>query len=349
MKVKLNDVKISHIATCLPKNIVHMSEYEKFFSAKDIKRIMDSTGVESVHVADENFCASDYYAETAKKLMTESNLKPEDFDGIVMVFQTPDYTIPTAATIMQDRLGLPKSTVAFEINYGCTGYIYGLYQASLLISSGSCQRVLVFVGDTHVRTLHEEDRANRMILGDGFAVTIVERGGDEFAFEIFSDGSGYKNLIIEAGGFRLPKSEKTSEPYIDAEGNTHWLEYTFMDGMAIMNFSLKQVPPLIEDTLNFVGWEKNSVGLFALHQANELIVNFLRRRIKIEPERCPIMMKNVGNTAGSTIPLLLSNCHKNFSAKSLEKVLMCGFGVGLSVGTATVNLSKTIIYDTWEI
>ena len=348
MKVKLNGVKISHIATSVPKKIVRMSEYEKFFSAKDIKRIMQSTGVESVHVADENLCSSDYYAETAKKLMAESGFKPDDFDGLVMVFQTPDYIVPTAATIMQDRLGLPKSTVAFEINYGCTGYIYGLYQASLLISSGSCQRVLVFVGDAHVRTLHEEDRANRMILGDGFAVTIVERGEDEFAFQIFSDGSGYKQLIIEAGGFRMPKSEKTAEPIVDAEGNTHWLEYTFMDGMAIMNFSLKQVPPLIEDSLKFAGWEKNSVGLFALHQANGLILDFLRRRIKVEPERCPITMKNTGNTAGSTIPIMLSKCHKNFSADQLEKVLMCGFGVGLSLGTAAVNLSNTKIYDTWE-
>ena len=348
MKVKLNGLKISHIATCLPKKVVPMSVYEKFFSAKDIKRIMESTGVESVHVADENLCSSDYYAETAKRLMAESNFKPDDFDGIVMVFQTPDYTIPTAAKIMQDRLGLPTDTVAFQINYGCTGYIYGIYQASLLISSGSCQRVLVFVGDTHVRTLHEEDRANRMILGDGFAVTIVERGEDEFAFEIFSDGSGYKQLIIEAGGFRMPKSEKTAEPFIDAEGNTHWLEYTYMDGMAVMNFALSQVPPLIEDSLKFAGWEKDSVGLFALHQANKIIVDFLRRRIKVKEDRCPNTIKHLGNTAGSTIPLLLSNCHKNFSAENLNKVLMCGFGIGLSLGTAAVNLSNTKIYDTWE-
>lgn len=348
MKVKLKGIKISHIATCLPKNVVPMSDYKEFFSEKDIKRIMESTGVESVHVADEKLCSSDYYAETAKRLMAESGFKPDDFDGIVMVFQTPDYTIPTAATIMQDRLGLPKSAVAFEINYGCTGYIYGIYQASLLISSGSCQRVLVFVGDTHVRTLHEEDRANRMILGDGFAVTILERGEDEFSFEIFSEGSGYRQIIIEAGGFRMPKSEETAKPIVDADGNTHWRNYTFMDGMAIMNFSLKQVPPLIEDSLKFAGWEKNSVGLFAFHQANGLILDFLRRRIKVEPERCPINMKNIGNTAGSSIPLMLSACHKNFSESQLEKVLMCGFGVGLSLGTAAVNLSNTKIYDTWE-
>ena len=197
MKVKLKGIKISHIATCLPKKVVPISSYKDFFDEKDIKRIMESTGVESVHVADESMCSSDYYFETAKKLMAESGLKSDDFDGVIIVFQTPDYNIPTSATIMQDRLGLPKSAVAFEINYGCTGYIYGLYQASLLISSGSCKRVLVFTGDTHVRTLHEEDRANRMILGDGFAATVVEQGNDEFAFEIFSDGSGYRQIITD--------------------------------------------------------------------------------------------------------------------------------------------------------
>ena len=349
MKVKLNGIKISHIATGLPKKNVPISTYEKFFTAKDIKRIMESTGVESVHVAEETMCSSDYYVEIAKFLMTEGNFKPGDFDGIVMVFQTPDYNIPTTATIMQDRLGLPKSSVAFEINYGCSGYIYGLYQASLLISSGSCKRVLVFVGDTHVRTLHEEDRANRMILGDGFAVTIVEQGEDEFAFEIFSDGSGYKQIIIEAGGFRLPKSEKTAEPVIDKNGNKHWREYTFMDGMEMMNFALSQVPPLIEDSLKFAGWEKDSVGLFALHQANELILKFLQRRIGVKKDRCPVVMKTIGNTAGSSIPLMLSIEHKNFTANNLEQVLMCGFGVGLSLGTAAVNLSGTKIYSPLEI
>ncbi len=349
MKVKLNGLKISHIATSLPKKIVYMRDYEEFFSAKDIKRIIESTGVESVHVSETDKCTSDYYVATAKKLLEASGLTTEDFDGVVAVLQTPDYILPTTATILQDRIGLPQSCVAFEINYGCTGYIYALYQAALLVSSGSCKRVLAFVGDTHVRTVHEEDRANKMILGDGFAVTVVERGTDEMTFQIMSDGSGYKHLIIEAGSFRIPKSEKTSVPFVDENGNTHWLENLYMDGMEIMNFALKRVPPLVKDSLAYVGWDKDSVGAFVFHQANELILRFLRKRIGIDVARFPIEMKNIGNTAGATIPLTLSLHYDELMKRNaLEKVLLCGFGVGLALGTVTANLSNTKFYGPWE-
>ena len=349
MKVKIKGVQISHIASSLPKKKFFVRDYEEFFSAKDIKRIMESTGVETVHVAEENLCSSDYFVETAKKLTQETGLKPADFDGVILVFQTPDYIAPPTSTIIQDRLGLPTTAVAFDINYGCTGYIYGLYQAALLVSSGSCKRVMMFVGDTQIRSLHEEDRGNRMILGDGFAVTVIEQGNDEMTFNIHTDGSGYKFLITEAGGCRLPKSAETAKAAIDANGNTYWREHTYMDGVAIMEFVLKRVPPLVEESLEFVGWEKNSVGIFALHQANSMILNFLRRRMKVDKNRLPIALKDTGNVAGASIPMALSMSKNNFTAKDFERVMFCGFGIGLSWGTATANLSATKIYDTWEI
>ena len=348
LKVKLSGLKISHIAASLPKKKFNITDYASFFSAKDVKRIMESTGVETVHVAEDNLCSSDYFVATAEKLMQESGLKPNDFDGVILVFQTPDYIAPPTSTIIQDRLGLPKSSVAFDINYGCTGYIYGLYQAALLVSSGSCKRVLMFVGDTQIRSLHEEDRANRMVLGDGFAVTVIEQGDGEMTFNINTDGSGYKFLITEAGGCRLPKSEETAKPAVDANGNTYWREHTYMDGVAIMEFVLKRVPPLVEDSLAYVGWEKNSVGIFALHQANSMILNFLRRRLKVDKQRLPIALKDTGNVAGASIPMALAMSKNNFAVKDFEKVLFCGFGIGLSWATATANLSATKIYDTWE-
>ena len=349
MKVKLSGLKISHIATCLPKKIVRVSEYEKFFSAKDIKRIMESTGVESVHVAEENMCSSDYFVKTAEFLMKESGLEPKDFCGVVLVYQTPDYIAPPTCTIVQDRLHLPTAAVAFDINYGCTGYIYGIYQAALLVSSGSCERVLVCVGDTQVRTLHEEDRANRMVLGDGFSVTVVEKGKGGLYFNINSDGSGYSCLMTVAGGYRFPKNSETAKSAIDKSGNTYWPEYTYMDGTAVMEFVLKRVPPLIEDSLSGVGWEKDSVGIFALHQANALILDFLRRRLKIEKRRLPVTLKNTGNTAGSSIPIALAVSKNEFNREDFKRVLLCGFGIGLSWGTVAADLSETRIYDILEI
>ena len=350
MKVTLSNLNISHIAAGLPKKIVSMSEYEAFFSEKEIRRIKKSTGVESVHMAEEDKCTSDYAAMLAGRLMKENGFSGGDFDGIVFISQTPDYRVPATGVILQNRLGLPQSAVAFDINYGCSGYIYGLYQAALLVSSGSCQRVLVFTGDTQIRMIHEQDRGNRMVLGDGFAVTIMERGDRQMCFQIFSDGSGYRYIFMEAGGWRTPKSKDTENPVTDRHGHLRWPEYTYMDGLEIMNFALNQVPPLVLDTLKFAGWEKEEVGTFAMHQANQLILEFLAKRIGVEMERMPIVVKDMGNTVSASVPLMLTEKHHELARNhALEKVLLCGFGVGLSWGAATADLSETIIHDTWEL
>ena len=350
MKVKLSNVKISHVAAGLPKRTVLISEYESFFTEKEIRRIKKSTGVESVHIADASMCTSDYAVLLARRLMAERGLSGEGFDGIVFISQTPDYRVPATSVILQDRLGLPQSAVAFDINYGCSGYVYGLYQASLLVSSGSCRRVLVFTGDTQIRMIHEQDRGNRMVLGDGFALTVVERGGQEMCFNIHSDGSGYQYIFMEAGGWRLPKSEETAEAVMDKHGHPRWPEYTYMDGLEIMNFALGQVPPLVKETLEYAGWKQEEVGTFAMHQANRLILEFLAKRIGVSLDRMPIALKHMGNTVSASVPLMLTKEHGRLAeAGALSKVLMCGFGVGLSWGAVTADLSETVICDTWEL
>ena len=341
---------MSHIATGLPEKVVQITEYKKFFETDAIRRIMKSTGVESVHIAEDKMCTSDYDVEIAKRLMEKIGLTGKDFDGIVFISQTPDYVVPATSVIMQDRLGLQKTSVAFDINYGCSGYVYGLYQAALLISSNSCNRVLVFSGDTQVRMIHEEDRADRMVLGDGFAVTVVEKGSNDMYFNINSDGSGYRYIIMEAGGFRNPKTSETAKPVTDSKGNIYWPEYSYMDGMEIMNFALTEVPILINETLEYVGWAKDEVGVFAMHQANQLILQFLAKRLKISPEKMPIAMKDVGNTTSASVPLMLAQKHEELKNNdALKKVVICGFGVGLSWGTVATDLSSTMIHDTWII
>lgn len=350
MKIKLSNLKISHIGACLPEKRVSIMDYAESFSAREVKRIKKTTGVEAVHVSAEDMCSSDYDVAMFERLMKETGLTGADFDGIVFISQTPDYRVPGTSVILQDRLGLSKDSVAFDINYGCSGYVYGLYQASLLVSSGSCKRVLVFSGDTQLKMIHEQDRGNRMVLGDGFAVTVMEQGSDEMCFAIHSDGSGYQAIFMEAGGYRLPKSEATVEPVTMKNGLPRWPEYTYMDGMDIMNFALSEVPPLVKETLEFAGWQEDEVGLFAMHQANQMILEFLAKRIGVTMDRMPVTMKEMGNTVSASVPLMLTEKHGELKEKrAMEKVLICGFGVGLSWGAVTANLSETKIYDTWII
>ncbi len=350
MKVKLDGIKISHIAAGLPKKVINISDYERYFDPKAMKRIIKSTGVESVHVSEKGMCSSDYVVEIAKRLMKITNLSGKDFDGIVFISQTPDYVAPATSTIIQDRLGLPQTSVAFDINQGCNGYIYGIYQASLLVSSGSCKRVIVCVGDTKLSMVHEQDRTNRMLLGEGFAVTIVEQGNQELYFNINCDGSGYNYIIMEAGGYRKPKSKETAKPIFDAKGNPRWLEYLHMEGMEIMNFVLTKVPILINETLKDIDCKKDDIGVFVMHQPNQLILQFLMDRLEIESDKMPIVMKYVGNTSSASIPITLSTKHLEFEGRNaLNKVILCAFGIGLSWGAIALDLSSTVIHDTWII
>lgn len=342
MKVKLSNLKISHIATALPRKIVRLEEYADRFGEKNVRRIKKSTGVEQMHMSAEDMCASDYGVELAKRLMNKLGRHGEDFDGIVFISQSPDYIMPATGCIIQDRLKLPETAVSFDINCGCTGYVFGLYQAALLISSGSCRRVLVFTGDTHIRMTHELDRSGRMLFGDGYSVSIVERGNENIFFNINNDGSKYKLIITEAGGFRRPKSAETREPTFDENGVPHWAEYISMNGLEVMNFALARVPKLIEETLADIGWTKADVGTFAFHQANQFMLRALASVLKIEPERMPIALKNTGNTSSSSIPLLLSIERDRLK---LDKTILCGFGVGMSWGAIAADLSKTIIHD----
>ena len=156
--------------------------------------------------------------------------------------------------------------------------------------------------------------------------------------------------MMEAGGFRKPKSAETAQPIFDAKGNPRWPEYSYMNGMEIMNFALSKVPVLINETLADVGWRKDEVGVFAMHQANQLILQFLASRLKIEPERMPITLRETGNTVSASIPLMLTAKRDELAMKNaLRKVIICGFGVGLSWGTVAADLSSTIIHDTWII
>lgn len=343
MKVKLSGLKISHIAAGLPKKKISVFDYADIFGERKIKKIADSTGVEFLHASEENLCASDYGEILAQYLMKETGLAPQDFDGIVFISQTPDYIMPATSITLQDRLHLPITSVAFDINYGCNGYIYGLYQAGMLIATKSCRRVLIFTGDTKRRLLAEDDRSTQLIMGDGFSVTVMERGTDEICFNIYSDGSGAADGIVQAGSFRCPK-------IFDEHSDRYRLNFLHMNGVKMMDFVTSRVPDLILETLEYADLKISDIGVFALHQVNKLFLVDIAEKLNISLERLPITLQNSGNTGSASIPLMLSKEHKNLAGKNfLEKVLLCSFGVGLSWGAATANLSETKIFDTQKI
>ncbi len=344
MKTTVKNVRIASVASYLPGKVVEMSSYAGEYGENEVANIIKTTGVERVREAAENQTSSDMCFEAAQFLLDKECPDRSKIDGLVFVSQTTDYLLPATSVVLQNRLGLSCETVCIDIHYGCSGYIYGLFQAALWISSGACKQVLVLAGDTTSRIMNPRDKSLKMVFGDCGTATLVTEGNDLIGFSICSDGSGYDKLIIPAGGFRQPKNDKTRELVYDEDKNGRTAEDLYMDGMAIFNFAMSNVHLNINGIIDQMGWQKDEVKLFALHQANRFMVNYIRKKLKVAEELVPVNVQNYGNTGPATIPLLLSDLCSTQKC-NYDKVVLSGFGVGLSWGSVACNLSETKFYE----
>src|SRR5690606_10200847 len=198
--------------------------------------LMAVTGIRQVRVAPSGLCTSDLCEAAAKHLLERLEVPATSVDGIVFVSQTPDYRMPATSMLLQHRLGLPKTSVAVDFNCGCSGFVYGLFQSALLVSSGACRRVLLMAGDVMTPYLNEGDKANRMVFGDGGSAAIIEVGSSTWHFETWTDGSGAASLVIPAGGGRLPASDDTKRAQRCTDGYFRTLEQLHMQGTKVFNF-----------------------------------------------------------------------------------------------------------------
>lgn len=344
MQTIIDNISIESVAAWLPKNKLDMRSLCSSYGDSEVANIIKATGVEKVRIADTDMTSSDMCQKAAEYLFDADSIDKSVIDGLVFVSQTSDYVLPATSICLQDRLGLSEDTVCIDIHYGCSGYIYGLFQAACWISSGMCSKVLVLAGDTTSRMINPMDKSLRMVFGDCGTATLVSRGGSSMGFHIQSDGSGADRLIVPAGGFRTPVSTETSILEYDEDHNGRTQNDLFMDGMAIFNFAITKVHKNINSLLETMQWEKDSVGLFALHQANVFMVNYIRKKLKVRAEVTPTNVTNYGNTGPATIPLLFSDlCSQG--KYDLSRVVMSGFGVGLSWGSVAADMCYTRFYN----
>lgn len=345
MKTIINNVSVEAMTAWLPQQVLDMQSLSSAFDAKQVQAIIRATGVEQARIAPKEMTASDMCQYAAEELIEKEGLDRNKIDGLVFVSQTADYILPSTSISLQHRLGLTQDTVCMDVHYGCSGYIYGLFQAACWINAGMCSTVLVLAGDTSSRLINPNDRALKMVFGDCGTATLVRRGNSKVGFHIQSDGSGADRLIVPAGGFRTPISEETSHLVVDEDGNARTQNDMYMDGMAIMDFALSKVHLNVFALLQDMQWEKDQVGLYALHQANAFVVNCVRKMLKAKPNIVPINVGQFGNTGPATIPLLLSDVLSVEHSYDLSKTVMAGFGVGLSWGSVATDLFKTRFYS----
>lgn len=343
MKSSFDNIQIDAITSYLPKYKRDFKDLGSDFGVELIEHTIKHSGIKSLRVADENQTSLDMCFEAAESLIINEKIDRNSISGLVMVSQTFDYMGPASSIILQDRLGLSKDTVCFDIIYGCSGYIYGLYQASIMIASGSCDRVLLVNGETNTRLMDDSIKEQHLVFGDAASATLISKGKGNFKFHICSDGGRHSCVLNLVNGFRPPILIKNQTMPMNALGN--YAKAT-NDGMAVFDFILHEGSDTIKEIVKYSNWDMNDVDFFGLHQATKVTLDFLRRRLKISENKAPFVSENFGNTSSVTIPLVLTTCSaiNNMDTKKWEKVILGAFGLGLSWGSLSCDLSKTRFY-----
>ena len=320
---------IKAISCYVPPKVVTNEELQAQLSDCDVAKTAKGIGCSSRHIAGSDTTAGDMAAEAAKKLFHEYDIRPSDIDFVIFATQTPDHFLPPTACIIQNKLGLPTSVGAFDFDLGCSGYVYGLAVADSFVKSGLAKNVLLLTGDTITRFIHPED-PNRVLFGEAASATLVSSDGmaEIGRFEKGSDGSGAACLMVKNGAGR--HLARTGQGGVDSEGNMRRDDYFYMNGSAVFNFTVERVQLLVKDTLSVNGLQSEDIDYFVFHQANKFMLNTIRKVCGIDKDRFYVNLETTGNTTSTTIPLALEDCLDQNKFKTGDKVLIAGFGVGLS-------------------
>ena len=328
---------ITAIEYFLPDTIIGNDILEKEFPDMKADKIEQKVGIRERHVAKPNETALDLAVACSNKLL--GYIDKDAIDFLIFCTQSPDYFLPTTACILQERLCLKTTTGAFDINLGCSGYIYGLAVSKGLIAAGIAENVLLVTAETYSKHIHPGDRGNRTIFGDGSAATLVSASKSEkiFEFVLGTNGKGHANLIVPNGGMRHRYQEHAPEE-TDKNGCIRTDNHLFMNGPEIFNFTIGAIPQLVGDILKKNSMSLEGVDYVIFHQANTYILDYLRKKIKIPPDKFYMDMTATGNTVSATIPIAIKDALEKGLIKPGDKVLLAGFGVGYSWGAVLIEI-----------
>ncbi|ESQ93458.1 ketoacyl-ACP synthase III [Asticcacaulis benevestitus] len=320
--------KLCGIVTAMPEAVSENADLAASFGAETMAKIMAATGIERRPVADRH-TVSQLGEAAAVVLLERLGWAPDSIGLLIVVTQTPDYPLPGTASLLQNRLGLAKSTAAFDISLGCSGYVYGLSVAHAMMQSGNIRRALLVTGDITSHMISESNRALAPLFGDAVAVTALELSEHgQIAFDLGSDGSGAPYLISKTGGLAEPGTPEL-----------------FMDGTQVMAFSLKQVAPSIERALHEAGKSIGDMDYVVLHQANAIMLKTLGQKIKAREDQLVYAVRDFGNTTSTSIPLALCDHLSKVATAPQLTLLLCGFGVGWSWSTAVWQTEAPLCHD----
>lgn len=336
---RIPNVRLAGVASAVPETVVTEQDDARRFGEEEIRRVVKNTGVRRRHVATK-ILASDLCEHAARRLLDELGWARDSVDALVFISQSPDYPTPATACLLQERLGLPTTVAAFDVNLGCSAFTYGLMVVGSLLSAGTMRRALLLVGDVSTRVASPHDRAVYPLFGDAGCATALEHDPAAAAWHFLSgtDGRGGRHLNNRHGGWRHRFHPGSWEQRPGADGTLRHEEHTYMNGAEVLTFALSNLPPLLPQLRALAGWEEPDVDAYVFHQASAFMLKNIARSARLAPEKVVLALEDHGNVSGASIPLAMSVAmRERLAAPGPSRLVLTGFGVGWSWCAAAVT------------
>lgn len=343
---KFNNVKVSCITTTIPENFKKLEDELDTLYRGDIKhvnRIKKSIGLDKRHVVQENTTTADLCEYSAENILNNYDVNREDIDALILVTQTPDYFQPATAAYLHGKLNLSQDCATFDVNQGCTGYIYGLWLAYMMVETNSCANVLLLAGDTLSKTVNPLDTNTAPLFGDAGTATLIQRAEIESKsfFTLHTNGKEFDTIIQPKGAFRTPSPQQINNQDVFNVSGTRTLDDLYMDGAKVFNFSLETEPKAIQEILKISNKTVDDIDYIVFHQANKYIISNISRRLKFPLEKAPSETTGkYGNQSSASIPSTICDVLNTQVSNSTLDLILSGFGVGLSWASCNIVLEN---------
>ena len=349
--MKFQGIGISAMAGAVPSHIIENLKYTEFFPQEQVNEVVEKVGVYERRFADAQTCSSDLCFAAAQKLFADNDIDRSEIDLLVFISQTQDYRMPATACTLQHRLGLSNSCVAFDINLGCSAFIYGMSVVYSMMQSSGLRKALILDGETRSKVYGPRDRRSAFIFGDGGVAALVERDEKfgETTLSLNSDGSRADLIMIKAGGYRHPSTPETlKERVVDEYGNMRSEEQGYMKGGDVFNFVIREIPRDLKKTLAESGKTVEEIDYIVFHQANNFINSYIAKKMKLDVEKIPHTIEKFGNTSSVSVPLTIVSELRG-KLEGSKTLMMSAFGVGMTWASAIASFVDTKISEIVEV
>lgn len=344
--LKFTNVGVTAIAACVPPKV--SSNFDLSMEKEALEKLIGSIGIKEKRIAAADVTSSDLCYKAASQLMADNDIEPESIDMLLFLTLTPDYIAPPTSSILQHKLGLPTTTACLDISLACSGFVYALSTAYAYASTPGINRVLVLVGDTMSKLTNPKDNVNFPLYGDAGTACLVEKGDfKESVFVLASDGSGEDSLKVPYGGFRYRLTAENLTDKIREDGNVRRDVDITMNGMDTFGTVVRVLPGQVKQVMKEAKITASDVDYLVFHQGNRLMMEFVMKRLKFDPDKVPFCLGKYGNTSTASIPLTIVS-ELAHQLEGEKRMLLSAIGAGWSYGSAYITTNDIQVSEVIE-